>query len=257
VITDDQVVALFARANPVLSLDLLDPVGPLDPEHLGDRSERSWDMTELMTDEAQQVGRRPRWLVPVLATVVVLVAAIPLLLNNQNLVGGDRTPSEKVAYAFIDALIEHDGMAAEALFADNGLFDGMDPSSLPMELAHKEAVGWVYTNHECGEVSGGAPGTTVRCDLLLQNELAEARGLEPVPGTYVITVDEGRIHSASLRYDFAMLVDVRDRFRFWIEANHPDDIEAMYNGEGGARLDPESIALWEQHVDEYVAELGG
>ena len=31
-ITDDQVVAMFAKANPVPSLDLLDPIEPVAPD---------------------------------------------------------------------------------------------------------------------------------------------------------------------------------------------------------------------------------
>jgi len=58
VITDDQVAAMFAKANPVPSLDLLDPVEPLDPGHLEDRSERSRDMTDIETIQPKKEERR-------------------------------------------------------------------------------------------------------------------------------------------------------------------------------------------------------
>ena len=33
-ITEEQVIALFVNANPVPSIDLLDPIGPLDLKEL-------------------------------------------------------------------------------------------------------------------------------------------------------------------------------------------------------------------------------
>ena len=41
-----------------------------------------------------------------------------------------------------------------------------------------------------------------------------------------------------------------------IDANHPDDIDLMYDSVGPL-LDEESIALWEQYADEFVAEMTG
>lgn len=80
---EDQIVALFAKANPVPSLDLLDPVEPLDIERLENLSERNSAMTDVKTDEMKPEGpgRRPR-LALVLAIVVIAVVAVGILVNN-------------------------------------------------------------------------------------------------------------------------------------------------------------------------------
>ncbi len=83
--TEGQVMALFAKANPVSSLDLLDPVEALDMEHLAHLSARSSEMTEVKTDEMKPEGpgRGPRLALAV-AMGVIVVAALGLLLNNES-----------------------------------------------------------------------------------------------------------------------------------------------------------------------------
>ncbi len=54
---EDQVVALFAKANPVPSLDLLDVVEPLDMGHLADLPERSSAVTEASTTAISMPGQ--------------------------------------------------------------------------------------------------------------------------------------------------------------------------------------------------------
>ena len=51
---EDQVAVLFARANPVPSLDLLDPIDPVDIDALRDESERSSAMSEVKTIEPRR-----------------------------------------------------------------------------------------------------------------------------------------------------------------------------------------------------------
>lgn len=88
---EDQVAALFANANPVPSLDLLDAVEPLDMEHLA-LSARSSEMTEVKTEEMkpERPGRRPRIALAV-AMGVIAVVAIGLLVNNDSEVASPTT----------------------------------------------------------------------------------------------------------------------------------------------------------------------
>ena len=89
---EDQVAALFAKANPVPSLDLLDPVEPLDMEHLAHLSARSSEMTDVKTDETKSEGpgRKPR-LAIVVAMAVVAIAAVGILVSNESEVAAPTT----------------------------------------------------------------------------------------------------------------------------------------------------------------------
>ena len=81
---EDQIAALFANANPVPSLDVFDPVEPLDMDRLEKRPERSRGMTDTKTDRLRVEGPgRWRRLAPVLAIPVIVLAAI-LMLANRN-----------------------------------------------------------------------------------------------------------------------------------------------------------------------------
>lgn len=89
---EDQIVALFAKANPVPSLDLLDPVEPLDTQRLAHLSERNSAMTDVKTDEInpEGPGRRPR-LGLVLAMAVIAVVAVGILVNSDSEVASPTT----------------------------------------------------------------------------------------------------------------------------------------------------------------------
>ena len=59
---EDRIAALFAEANPVPSLDLLDPLEPLGIDPLEGRSKRSSVMTDLKTDRPE--SNNPRKVAP-------------------------------------------------------------------------------------------------------------------------------------------------------------------------------------------------
>ncbi len=80
---EDQIVALFAKANPVPSLDVFDPVEPLDMDRLEKRAERSRGMTDTKTDQVRLRGPdRWRRLAPVLLIPVIVLVALLMLANR-------------------------------------------------------------------------------------------------------------------------------------------------------------------------------
>ena len=82
---EDQIAALFADANPVPSLDVFDPVEPLDMDRLEKRSERSRGMTDTKTDKAKVQGPdRWRRLAPILIIPVIAVIAVAILVNRNS-----------------------------------------------------------------------------------------------------------------------------------------------------------------------------
>jgi len=258
VTNEDQIVALFAKANPVPSLDLLDPVEALDMEPLAHLSARSSEMTEVETTEVKPEGpsRRPRLALAVAMTVIALVA-LGILVNRES---GVASP-ESVATAFMDAYADHDGDAALELLAETATYKGLSPlSDLPMAFELDRAIGEEIVNQGCEVVSNPDEiGTIIDCRFTLNSDIPRAHGIEPVSVIYTIWVDEGQIQTVQVTCceDVPGVEDFWITFRNWVKENHPDDMATMYIGEGGAHLNPQSIALFEQYTDEYVASLEG
>lgn len=255
---EDQIVALFARANPVPSLDLLDPVEPLDMENLASLSERSSVMTDIETIQPKKEERRTRpRLVPALVIVAIALVAIPIVLNRQIFVGEPETPV-KLAVAWMDALNTHDGNAAAALMAPDGLYDGEEPSMIPGWFDYDRAIGSVYSFEECVETSSGPDGTVVECPILQEDDRTRALLLEPSPGRYEFLVEEGQIRSADSYLDNGGdYARAWQAFDVWLRENQNLDLTTMYIMAGVPERSPEALVLWEQYVDEFVASQGG
>ncbi len=255
-ITDDQVVALFARANPVPSTALLDPIESVDIDSLRNRSERSRAMSEVETTSAkpEAVGRRSP-LVPVLAVVAIAVIALTVLLTRDD---GVASP-ESVANAYMEARENLDAEAAQALFAPDARVaeEGFDLSQIPALFAWYRASNWNWTPGEC-PVSAGEVEAMARCSYQFENDWTRGLGHAPVTGEIQIVVSDGQIVSLTSYLDTAQFGDVWEGFLIWIEQNHPDDFDQMYVPGGTAPLiDENSIALWEQYTDEFVAANEG
>jgi hypothetical protein len=258
---EDQVVALFANANPVPSLDLLDPIEPLDIDHLTGPSDRSRTMTEIRTiDEKDTPPRRP-WLVPAVITVGIGFVIIPILINALPSVSS--TPAEQVANAFMTAVNEHDGAAIRAMWAEESNQDERDPDEWPAITEFDRVVGLQATDVDCVELApisfpDGTAAIVVECASKLQHDLVTALGLEATQATTVVYVADGEI--VRVTEDVAdpdTLTESMDEFRSWVQRTDPDGYEAMNTRmeETFPTIDAEISAYWEQRVDEFVAEM--
>lgn len=253
--TEDQIVALFAKANPVPSLDLFDPFEPLDVTHLGDRSERSSVMTDLKTDKTKVKGpgRWPR-LALGLAIPVIAVVALVMLVNRDS---GVVASPESVATAFMDAFARHDENAARELVAPDGTYD-FDQNNPPGIFDWERAVGWEYINQGCEESSSGSDGTLVDCSVLQQNDWMRALVLEPEAGNFEILVADRQIQAVTFTESTdGGMSEAYGAFRAFIRENHPDDDATMFGPGDQFLRNPESIALFEQYTDEFAASVGG
>lgn len=273
--TEDQVAALFAQANPVPSLDLLDPIGPLDLDSLEDGSEGSGEMTDLKTIRSGEVRSRRFRLVPAMAALLVLVIAIPVLINDTPMVA---TPAEQVGNAYMEALNGHDGLAIRGMFSVEDRND-FNPDGWPVVTDFYRTLGVEYTDVDCIELSPIAyqDGTTaipVQCSFTHTQDLMKAIGLEPTEGNYVVYVSDGDIVKITESYDNPSgMIESYQEFESWVQRNHPNDYQTMYfttpdpnrliwtygNFENldPAIVDPEPLVLWERYVDEFVADTGG
>lgn len=246
---DDQVAALFAKANPVPSLDLLDPVELVDIADLVEPSKRSRVMIAVDGLEPKKLRRRikPGWVIGVAAATVAVVVA-GSLLNREPSLGAP----EEVATAYIAAASAYDREAATELLAPD-FADAFD------EMAAWDAartIGLTVESQGCEVLNSRSGSTPVRCPTLVETDLTRALDLEPATGTYRIVVDEsGRIVTASFTMlDPGGIPEADDAFKAWVEENHPDDVFVMFERSADT---PESLALWERYVDEYLASLAG
>jgi hypothetical protein len=250
---EDQVAALFAKANPVPSLDLLDPVELVDIAGLVEQTKRSRVMVEVETFESAKERQGPKagWVIGIAATVAAVMVAGSLLNREPSPAA---SPGD-VATAFIAAASAQDREAAAELLAPEAFLGWVDMEA----WEHDRAIGLSFDVQDC-EVMGTVGGSTpVDCTTLVETDLTRALGLEPATGSYRVVVDEsGQIVLAELNMiGLGGLPEAEDEFRTWVEANHPDDIEVMYDPDGSNHFSLESVALWDQYVDEYLASLEG
>jgi hypothetical protein len=254
---EDQIVALFAQANPVPSLDLLDPVEPLDIEHLGQRSERSSVMTDLKTDEIKtEEGRRWPRLVPVIAMAVIAVVTVALLLNRETAV----VSPESVATAYMEARQDLDTEAALALLSADAdvLDDGWGLDHVPAYFDWFRASNWDWAPGECEAFLTNASGTLVRCPYAMENDWTRALDHPPVTGKIDLLVADGEIIKLTQALDISQFEGVWSAFSDWIVENHLDDYQNLYTADrDGPLISPSATALWAQYTEEFVASFEG
>jgi hypothetical protein len=259
---EDQVVAMFAKANPVPSLDLLDPIEPLDIDSLSDRSERSREMSDVQTITAIDAEPRRRWWLPALAGVGGLLVAIPLLMNLLP-IAGSSTPAEQVANEFMTAVNEHDGAAIREMWAVESNQDEMNPDEWPVITEFDRVMGLQAMNVDCVELAptsfpDGTGAIAVECSSMLQTDLVKALGLAATHVTTVVYVSDGEVLRVTENVaDPDTLTESQDEFWSWAERTDPDGYEGMNTRmeEAYPTIDAEIFDYWEQRVDEFIAEM--
>lgn len=268
--TEDRVMAVLARANPMPEYDSQE----LDTHavtYLATLEQRSSQVTQLDTRRTEQDNTSRRTLVAIAAAaVLILGTALVLLTRDSEEVANDPSPTTTVmtpttapeateelspeleqalavATAFTEARTVGDiqGMNANGVEGHiNGFIVG-SLEEMPDEFAWQDAVGWVMEVQGCEVTNPELSRTTIRCDVLHNNTISQALGEGPYEGAYHMKVmyagDEKlgvpiteTTVTESLQIDFPTFqftVGTWRPFVAWLEENHPQDIDTMLAGE--------------------------
>ncbi|MET0741157.1 MAG: hypothetical protein ABWZ26_06340 [Candidatus Nanopelagicales bacterium] len=238
-------------------------------------------MTQLLElKEEAKDRRRTSAIITAAAVAVVLVAggwfaASNLGASEQPVQPAD-TPAETVARDFVEAYGSGDADRAIGYLADGadtggliasqgGRGDPMSPEEVRTLMSLLEAQRYSQTVSSCVEESTSAAGVAVRCTVEFDALGSDELGLGPNPGgEFSVTVDDGHVSKVLHVWNAAEFgSESWEPFTTWVSENYPEDAAVMYRygvsplEDGSPRITEESIALWDQHVQEYVATSGG
>jgi len=213
-------------------------------------------MVDVTSEEPRsRASRRTRMLTSA-ALGLIGVAAVAVLLTSSE---GMASPVS-VANAFMEARDNLDAEATLALFAaDIPISDGFLNAIMayPLYFDWLRTSDWRWSVGDCAEISTGQGGTLMRCDYLSENDWTRALDHPPVSGFLDILVTDGEITGLIHTGELAQFAEVWGQVTAWIETNHPDTLDQVLTPDLRRPVlnHPNSIALWGQYTDEFVASV--
>ena len=237
--------------------------------------------TEDRSDGEARRWRSRTWMLASAAALVVLVALIVGLVASS---GDDETsetateggaeqqepapadqpsPSpEEVALAFMDALNTFDAEAASALIAEDAAFRTDRAGAIESAAEFPALYEWYRVtdsvwNVEACTGSEVDQGTLVVCTYVVENDIIRTvSGSGEISGAYELVIVDGQIVDYWHRWPSAACCWFA--FAQYVSDEHPEDMETMYREFQGRKNDqpvltPESMALWDAHLDEWVS----
>lgn len=209
---------------------------------------------------------------------VVLVVGLLVLAGCD---GGNASPDQpeaetatqanakEVAARFLEAFAAFDTGGAIAFLADDAIISelvgsqgtqGVEGSldELRVFISLLEAQRYQQLLDACEETGSASSGNTVSCGFDYHLFGSDDVGLGPYTGSFFsFTVRDGEIGRASLTWgtdEFSP--QMWEPFAAWISDAYPRDAALMYADEThtGVRLTEESVALWGEHIPEYVEQ---
>jgi hypothetical protein len=275
VITDDDVMRLFERADPARSDDVAPAVDPAG--HLAALRTRSSNVTLIDAEPtpARPDNRHRRLLVTMAAAAAVVAVVVGALVltgrgdSTEPLIpAGTTTPTtdtpasraaEQLANRFIDARNAWDGDTVRSLLADGAVVEDFSVASADDVVAKSDferIVGWRFLEPQCTTTDVGPP-TVVRCTYAMEDSMSRALGAGPFTGSsFELVVVDGRIEHATHEFDFSRYdSEVFEIFAEWLDTNHPGDSDVMFrtaaDGTWTPELTSEALALHSQRVREF------
>jgi hypothetical protein len=282
-ITDDEVMSLFERADPVGFYDadsVIDVNGSLDALRTRSNNVTIIETARTPTDLAS--GHRPR-----ISKSAAAAAALAIVGGFSLIARGNRsepltdrppaaidaadnptgTAAEEVAEGFVEAYGAFDVDKAITYLADDADISQLMTSvgakdvegtveEFQLLISWLQAVDYEQLLDSCADQSSSASGSEVRCTFNFHLLGSDELGLGPFGASYFdLTVLSGQIVRAATQWETEQLSpQVWEPFASWVATAYPEDAAAMYADEtySGMRLTTDSIRLWEQHGDEYV-----
>jgi hypothetical protein len=267
VITDDEVMRLFERADPA-RVDETAPVIVTDG-YLATLRTRSSNVTLIDTEPTPtRPTSRHRWLIAAAAAAVVVaivVGAIVLATRNDTNepqipaapsttvapatpdeadAAQRRVAAEELATGFLDAYGAFDAdRAASYLTAEAIAQEWGSPEQFRLNIHYLEAIGYKQTilqsprprtavDGHCGLQGDSAAGVSLRCAYDLHALRSDAIGLGPFGNNeWDLTVRDGKIVSASPGWAFltnGFSEQMWEPFAAWVASEYPDDVVVMY-----------------------------
>jgi hypothetical protein len=273
--TIEDIDRMVRDANPVHDLMALEPV---DLSGLHITQQRSGSM---QTNERIEVDREPNrpnrgLLIGMAAVALLLIGALAIFLsNNRASVAGqtpvvteapesspDPTAAVATASGFLEAYASFDLDQAGTFLTDNAHLD-LFGSEWIVGTAMMQAIGFQVLVGTCEPTGTTTTGIQVRCPYDYQAIHSDQIGLGPYGDNFFdITVGPEGITSASMSLEFTengFSGQVWEPFAAWVSTTYPDDAVVMYIDEGltDFAYTDASIALWEQHSQEYVSVVNG
>ncbi|NNE96721.1 MAG: nuclear transport factor 2 family protein [Acidimicrobiales bacterium] len=159
--------------------------------------------------------------------------------------------------SFVVARGEWDGAAVAELIGESAEVDELATTRDDyLAVAEFErAIGRTFEIIECKTGASTSERIGRWCSYFGETDWSRALGDRPERGVFDLVFVEGEIVEIS---DSPQLVDTNawTVFEAWLRDNHADDVATMIDLDGSKPLlTTESIALWEQHTSEFVAEV--
>lgn len=264
----EEIDRLVRQANPVPDLSVLEPI-EMDDLLSGEERRHSMDTrVEVEKTEKPEQPRRGPMIAWAAALMVVFAGVLTVLTDSEEGVAGfeELTEVEK-AQLFVDSLNEYDSETALSFLADDAVVNilaAKSPDDLPAHALWTEAVGFTFDRRECPITEQRAYDVLVVCELIVENAWSDVLEVDPIRSWAMrLGFDDGDIvYAAMLAPLERFSPEAWEPFGAWLVDNHPDDVSIMYDrsSEFGVEypyLTEQSIELWRQHTEEFVAEHEG
>jgi hypothetical protein len=270
VITEDEVMRVLERADPVR---LGDATPPVDAAGYLDALRTRSTTVALIDIEPPPPVRPPRRHRRLTITAAIAAAAVVAILGGALVLAARDDPSEPqipaspttvaqqpaaaeaTARGFVEAWSAFDADRTMASLTDDALAAQWGTEEeLRLSLAFLDAVRSKTLNIDCEQRGESAAGILVRCTYDNHVLRSDGLGLGPYSGNYWdLTVRDGQIVLAMQGFDGTdeFSAQLWEPFRRWVTAAYPHHVADMYDGSGW-RISEESIRRWEWHVREYI-----
>jgi hypothetical protein len=250
--THDQIDRMVRQANPVPSLSVLEADMPSMPLP---HSEWRRDMTSDTRVDVQRPSQQKRgWVIALAACAAVLIGAL-VVFQPWNPAPTAGASAVETANSYLEAYFRFDADAAVQYLSPEALQSQDGSETFRRTLRQLEAWHYKWPTHDCHESAPKADaGVVVICSYDYYALGSDEIGLDPFTGDAdIFTIDNGVI--VDLTQDSRTFNEFSatmwDPMQAWVLANHPDDFDVLYGD--SSWLTDESITLWSQRVDDYVA----